>query len=165
MKNKLYVMIGCPGSGKSTYAKKYLINDNTEYISRDEVRFSLLQDGESYFSRENEVYREFIWRIYNALNNQHKDVIADATHLNDKSRAKLFKSLPIDFTKIDVIGIYMNTPLKICLEQNEIRKGTKAYVPPAQVRRMFFSIKKPTYDEYNGIFSELFNVNYIKGGN
>ena len=165
MRNKLYVMIGCPGSGKSTYAKKYLANNDTVYVSRDEIRFALLQDGETYFAREKEVYREFIWKIYNAIQNEHKNVIADATHLNEKSRAKLFSALPIDFTKIDVIGIYMNTPLEICLEQNEIRKGTKAYVPRAQVRRMFFSIKKPTYDEYNGIFSGLFNVNHNKEEN
>lgn len=42
MKNKLYIMCGCPGSGKTTYAKKYLINDNTVYVSRDDIRFSLL---------------------------------------------------------------------------------------------------------------------------
>jgi len=162
MKPKLFIMCGCPGSGKTTYAKKYLMNDNTIYVSRDEIRFSLLREGDTYFSREKEVYREFIWKIYNALYNEHKNVIADATHLNEKSRAKLFSSLPIDFTKIDVIGIYMNTPLEICLEQNEIRKGTKAYVPPAQVRRMFFSIKKPTYEEYNEIFSAIYNVKIKK---
>ena len=138
MNNKLYVMIGCPGSGKTTYAKKALMNDNTVYVSRDEVRFALLQEGEEYFSREKEVYREFIWKIYNAIQNEHKDVIADATHLNEKSRAKLFSSLPLDFSKIEVIGVYMNTPLEVSLERNRTRKGTKAFVPEAQVRRMFF---------------------------
>ena len=36
---RLYVMVGCPGSGKSTWAKKHL--PNTYYVSRDEVRFSI----------------------------------------------------------------------------------------------------------------------------
>lgn len=158
MKNKLYVICGCPGSGKTTYAKKYLINDNTVYVSRDDIRFSLLQDGEEYFSREKEVYKEFIWRIYNAIHNEHKDVAADATHLNEKSRAKLFSSLPLDFSKIDVIGIYIDTPLEICIKQNDTRKGTKTYVPEGQVRRMFFSIKKPNHEEYNGIFTKIYSV-------
>lgn len=157
--NKLFVLIGAPGSGKTTYAKKYLLNDNTVYVSRDEVRFSLLKEGEEYFSREKEVYREFIWKIYNAIQNEHKDVIADATHLNDKSRAKLFSSLPLDFSKIDVIGVYFNTPLNTCLERNNTRKGTKTYVPDHQVRKMFFSLKKPTYDEYNGVFNNIYVVN------
>lgn len=159
MNNKLYVMIGCPGSGKTTYAKKALMNDNTVYVSRDEVRFALLQEGEEYFSKEKEVYREFIWKIYNAIYNEHKDVIADATHLNERSRAKLFSSLPLDFSKIDVIGIFLNTPLDICIKRNNMRKGTKTYVPEAQVRKMFFSIKKPNYEEYNNIFDSIYIVN------
>lgn len=158
--NKLFVLIGTPGSGKSTYAKNYLINENTVYVSRDEVRFSLLKEGEDYFSREKEVYREFIWRIYNAIQNEHKDVIADATHLNDKSRAKLFSSLPLDFSKIEVIGIVMSTPLNVCLARNDTRKGTKTYVPEHQVRRMFFSMKMPTYKEYNGVFKQIYKVDY-----
>lgn len=158
MNNKLYVMIGCPGSGKTTYAKNALMNDNTVYVSRDEVRFALLQEGEEYFSREKEVYREFIWKIYNAIQNEHKDVIADATHLNEKSRTKLFSSLPLDFSKIEVIGVYMNTPLEVSLERNRTRKGTKTFVPEAQVRRMFFSMDPPSYKEYNGIFSKIYNV-------
>ena len=158
MNNKLYVMMGCPGSGKTTYAKKALMNDNTIYVSRDEIRFSLLQDGEEYFSREKEVYREFIWKIYNAIQNEHKNVIADATHLNEKSRAKLFSSLPLDFSKIEVIGIYMNTSLNTCLKRNETRKNTKTYVPRGVLRRMFFSIIPPSYKEYNGIFSKIYSI-------
>ena len=59
-------MVGCPGSGKSTWAKKHL--PDTYYVSRDEVRFSLLQDGEDYFSHEKEVFNKtkqpkcsFLW--------------------------------------------------------------------------------------------------------
>lgn len=158
MKNKLFVLIGAPGSGKSTYAKKYLLNENTIYVSRDEIRFSLINDEDEYFSREKEVYREFIWQIYDAIHNKHKDVIADATHLNDKSRAKLFSSLPLDFSKIDVIGVFFNTPLDICIKHNNMRKGTKTYVPISQIRRMFFSIKKPNYEEYNNIFNNIYII-------
>jgi predicted kinase len=36
----LYMMVGIPGSGKSTFAKTL----KGKYVSRDEVRFKLLQD-------------------------------------------------------------------------------------------------------------------------
>lgn len=54
----LYVMIGIPGSGKSTWAKANK-KEKDIYVSRDEVRFSLLQDGDEYFSKEKEVLKEF----------------------------------------------------------------------------------------------------------
>ena len=158
-KNKLYVLIGAPGSGKSTFAKKYLTD--AVYVSRDIVRFSILQEGEEYFAREDEVYREFIWKIYDNLQNG-KDVIADATHLNPRSRAKLFDALPLDLQKTEVIGIFFKTSIETCLKRNDTRKGNKTYVPAGQVRRMFFCCDPPTFIEYNGIFSELWGVDTEK---
>ena len=155
--NKLYVMIGTPGSGKSTFVKKYIKNAN--HVSRDEIRFSLLAEDEPYFSKENQVYREFVWEIYNSLLNKKEDVVADATNLNEKSRAKLFNAIPLDLSNYEVIAVYMNTPLKTCLDRNELRKGIgRTYVPPQNLRRMFFAKSNPTFLEHNGIFTEIWNV-------
>ena len=47
-------MVGIPGSGKSTWAKARCKNNpHAAYISRDEIRFSLLKDEEEYFAKEN----------------------------------------------------------------------------------------------------------------
>ena len=53
--NVLYLMMGIPGSGKSTYAKQFALRNKIQYISRDEIRFSLLQPTDGYFDKENEV--------------------------------------------------------------------------------------------------------------
>ena len=157
MKNKLYIMIGCPGSGKSTFAKKFL--SDAKYISRDEVRFSMIKDNEEYFSREKEVYRKFVWEIYNELINNHNDVVADATHLNEKSRAKLFNALPINYSEIEVIGVFIHTPLKTCLERNAMRsKENRTYVPESSLSKMFYSIKPPNFKEFNKVFTEIWDV-------
>ena len=38
----LWIMVGIPGSGKSYFAKNILMTDDSwQYISRDEVRFSM----------------------------------------------------------------------------------------------------------------------------
>ena len=87
----LYVVCGTPGSGKSTFLKD-IVNDNEKIVSRDEIRFSLLKPGEQYFSHEKEVYIKFLnaitLNIRNGIN-----VYADATHLNEKSRYKLLHGL------------------------------------------------------------------------
>ena len=96
-KKTLWILCGAPASGKSYYVKNHLMNGNGwMYISRDEVRFSIIKDEENYFSHEDEVYKEFIYRIYKALTGEGIfNVIADATHLNWTSRNKLIKNLII----------------------------------------------------------------------
>lgn len=158
--NKLYVMIGCPGSGKSTFAKNIMLKgkeDKIKYISRDEIRFSIINENEAYFSKEDEVYRKFIGRIKDALKEGY-DVIADATHLNSMSRYKLFSNLGNSIKNIEVIAVFMRTPLDICIKQNENRKGTRAYLPPEQIRKMFGKLKFPTLFEYNGCFNFIYHV-------
>ena len=60
----LYILIGVPGVGKSYFAKKKLMEGpGWKYISRDEIRYSLLKEGEDYFSHENEVFEKFIIAI------------------------------------------------------------------------------------------------------
>lgn len=145
-KNKLYIMIGIPGSGKSTYAKYAIMNENTIYISRDDIRFSFLSDTDNYFAKEKQVYKEFIKQINDNLKEDY-NVIADATHLNRKSRNALFHNLHIDRTKVTVIGVYINTPLEICLERNETRKGGRTFVPPHEIHNMYLRMEPPTYNE------------------
>jgi len=38
MNNTLYITVGLPGSGKSTYAKNFIKDKNVEYLSSDELR-------------------------------------------------------------------------------------------------------------------------------
>ena len=96
MNNKLYIMSGCPGSGKTTYAKKHF--PNAKYVSRDEIRFSMVSENEAYFGKEEEVFNKFIEEINTGLRDS-LDVVADATHLNVYSRLKLLSNLDLDRNK------------------------------------------------------------------
>ena len=152
MKNKFYIMVGCPGSGKSTYAKKNF--PNALYVSRDEIRFSLVKENEEYFSKENEVFTDFINTINLGLA-AGDDVIADATHLNSKSRMKLLGSVDLDKTKTEVIAIVMQTPLELCIKRNELRKGTRSYVPINVIKNMYKFFKIPTFEECYGMIDNI----------
>ena len=144
MKKHLYLMMGVPGSGKSTYVKNILKYGDI-YISRDEIRYSLLTEEDDYFAKENEVIKTFIDNIDKSLVNEEYcgDVYADATHLSPKSRAQVLNKLK---NKDKVSVIYLDIPLNIILERNAQRKG-RALVPENVVRRMYNSIILPTKAE------------------
>lgn len=144
MKKHLYLMVGVPGSGKSTYAKN-ILKDGDIYISRDEIRYSLLTEGDDYFAKESEVVKTFIDNIDKSLVMEEYcgDVYADATHLSPKSRAQVLNQLK---NKDKVSVIYLDIPLNLILERNAQRKG-RALVPENVVRRMYNSIILPTKAE------------------
>lgn len=148
---KLYVMVGCPGSGKSTWCQNYATPAD-RHVSRDDIRFALVEEDEEYFSREKEVFRSFAEQINFYLESGY-NVFADATHLNKASRNKLLRAIPAKVDEID--AVYIKTPLWKALEQNEKRKGTRSYVPKSVIRRMNCQIEQPTFEEG---FSKIYIV-------
>ena len=148
--SKMYMVIGAPGCGKSTYIKNHL-KENEMVISRDKIRFGLLKDTDEYFSKEKEVYNEFIKQI-NAAIADNKDFYVDQTSLNAAARNKLFNQLIKKPDKI--IGIYFTTPLDTILQRNAQRTG-RALVPENVVIDMYKILTKPTSEEN---FDEIWEV-------
>lgn len=149
----LYMMIGSPGSGKSTWAHKFQQNRlNTMYISRDEIRMSILADNEQYFSHEDDVYEHFVEAIVNGLVHNY-DVIADATHLSRNSRIKLVKSLQAHALlaeQYEIIFIHMLTPLDECVRRDALRQG-RAHVTDTVIRRMWYQAQAPQIHEFPNV--------------
>ena len=108
----------------------------------------MVPETAEYFSREKEVYEEWIKRIALALNAGF-NVWADATHLNKKSRAKTFHALTkkgIDFATIEVVAMVMDTPFLVCMERNS-RRSSRYKVPESAMRNMVNSFHKPDEEE------------------
>lgn len=151
MAKQLFIMIGAPGSGKSTWVKRQLRNDIDAYVSRDEIRFSLLQDEEDYFAREKEVFDIFTQRIADYINDDNDlyRIFADASHLNYGSRMKLLNTLKakgVNLNQININYIYMFTSLATCLERNALREG-RARVPDKTIEEMYKSLREPEASE------------------
>lgn len=140
--SKLIMMVGIAGSGKSTW----ITNNKSEtdvLVSRDAIRFAILKDDEDYFAHETEVFNRFIWQIADGLA-EGKTVIADATHLNKKSRALVLDKVSKLADEIE--AIVMDVLLETALERNDQRTG-RAFVPRGVIRRMFFQMEAPTREE------------------
>lgn len=146
----LYVMVGLPGSGKSTWAQANLTD--AEYVSRDRVRRAIVKDNEGYFSHEDEVYDKFVDIIaYGLCNN--RNMVADATHLSHGSRKKLVRALAqksVTTDKYDITFIVMNTPITECVKRDLLREGA-AQVTETVIRNMARSLSTPFVGEFDNV--------------
>lgn len=153
MMNTLYVMVGIPGSGKSTEAHKMIEADpSIIYISRDLVRMSIVKDNEHLFSHEDEVYGVFCDDVAAALADKH-DVIADATHMSHGARSKLINALAkrgMTADKYDIVFICMDVSIEECIRRDDSREG-RAHVTAPVIRRMARSLSRPAIDEFPNI--------------
>lgn len=146
-KHSLWLMSGVPACGKTTKAKELLAAwPDTQYISRDEIRFSILQAEDEYFAKENDVFRKFVQAIQNSID-KHENTIADATFLNWASRNKLLKRLK-GLNEVNVNILYFDTDLDTCLDRNSKREG-RAKVPESVIRNMWNSRTHPNDDPFN----------------
>ena len=141
----LYILCGPSGSGKSTWAKSDSRMKHCAYVSRDAIRYSLVKEGEDYFSHEKEVFRCFISEIVKSMKIG-SDVIADATHLNEFSRRKLTQAIDMYMSDYKIIYVVFNVNAETCVARNSSREG-RANVPENIIRNMCRDFRVPTKDE------------------
>lgn len=144
-------MCGIPGSGKSTWCSKALKKPGAVRVSRDAIRFALLEEGEDYFAHEGDVYREFITAINEAIwNDDVTDILVDATHLNENSRNRLLRNLDLKNVTLNAVNFLID--LDLAWERNNMREG-RAVVPYSVIRNMLNSyspaVKGEKYDYQN----------------
>ena len=139
--SELHILVGVPGCGKSTWAAA---QKDKVVVSRDEIRFSLLNADDRYFDKEKEVFNTYTATIKKELELGHS-VIADATHLDSKSRAKLINAIGI-IPDVELVFDVFNTPLQTCIMRNSLRAGIRK-VPTKVIVDMFIRMEPPTSEE------------------
>lgn len=148
--NKLYVLCGLPGAGKSTWAKKYLAKQ-ADYVSRDKIRYTLLDTSDDYFAKEDKVFETFVKTI--AKHIEFNDTIADATHITKASRRKLLNGIrKYTNTRFEICYICFAQTVVTCKEHNQLRDGREC-VPDEVIENMSMQLHWPEYKEDNAITS------------
>lgn len=139
--NKLYVLIGLPASGKSTWATNKIKEDkDIILLSSDSLRKELLGD-ENDQSNNNKVFRELYKQLKDNLNDG-KSVIFDATNISYKKRVNFLNE--ISGIKCKKVAVYFNTPLYMCVHKDKKRNRT---VGEGLINKMFLNMNIPSYSE------------------
>lgn len=131
----LFMMIGIPGSGKSTFAKKYL---SGTYLSSDDLRDEL---------GKIDIWEEMYVRTEEALRSG-EDLIYDATSIKEKDQ-KTVLELAKKYGARSVAYV-MLTSFEQCIERN-CKRDENRIVPEDVVKRMYNNYEPPTNDEFDEI--------------
>lgn len=149
---KTFILLsGVPGSGKSTWAKKYQeLHPNTYIVSSDEIRLALWGKVDD-FRDEKKVWQTYIDSINAHLKDEGScTVIGDATNLQNKYRA-MYRELTDGFDRHVLVNFKI--PYEVCRLQNVMRPVSRV-VPDQAMERLYKEYEDPTkeiidsYDEY-----------------
>lgn len=136
----LILLVGIPGSGKTTYAEKHIKeNPNTVHLSSDKIRAELWGD-EATQGDNNEVFSLMQSRAIDALNNG-QSVVYDATNVTRKDRSYIIALCP-KFAKIEAHVMF--APIETCIERDAARERT---VGKEVIDRMLKRFQAVYYDE------------------
>ncbi len=129
------MLIGIPGSGKTTLAKKIEVKGYC-YINADSIREELYGSAAEQGDKEH-VFNIFFERL-DALMSEGKDVVIDNTNLNPKQRKPILQRAE-RFGYSDVQLWLLDVPLDLCLARNKSRDRE---VPEDIVANMFMELNR-----------------------
>lgn len=149
--SKLYVLVGVPGAGKSTWVNNQEWAKDCAYVSTDfHVDAYAASVGKTY----SQVFKEFMPEAVDmmcndiiAARNLGKDIIWDQTSTTAKSRKKKFNMLPDYYA----IAVMFKTPERSELDVRLSGRPGK-HIPKNVVDSMIEGLQIPTEEEG---FSEI----------
>lgn len=139
---KLIMLVGLPGSGKSTYGKKLCASERvTTYLSSDKIREELYGD-ESIQGDPSKVFRIMHNRLKDYLKRD-LIVVYDATNVTRKNRRAVINEVK-DLCDEGLEAHIVWAPYFQCIERDKQRKRT---VGEDVIRKFLYRWQSPFYDE------------------
>ncbi len=141
----IHMLVGIPGSGKSTYAKNVLVKEhNYPIISSDAVRQAHPDWDETLVWPE-------VYRLLAEAIKKGQDAIYDATSPTPKVRARFFERLQenVGDTPFQVGAYYFPTPMEVCYERIQKRNNMpgELFFPLEVLESYATTIVEPTKEE------------------
>ena len=144
MNNTLYITVGLPGSGKSTYVKNFIKDKEIEYLSSDSLRavYGKSEEDQSVTS----IVFGHIKRKVDEFLKDGKNVLVDATSVNRKERSDYIKTAKKYGARVVAIVFKMD---RLGLIERNKKRGEQGgrEVPTFVIDKMLAKFEEPSYDE------------------
>jgi predicted kinase len=134
---KIILMVGLPGSGKSTW----LAQKGIGAISSDEIR-GLLADDPTDQTIHGRVFATVRYLIRQRLAIGRPETYVDATNLTRKDRRQFIVIAKAWHCEID--AVFFDVPLEVCIARNRQRPRQ---VPEEALRLLASKLQPPTLEE------------------
>ena len=144
MDNTLYITVGLPGSGKSTYSKNFIKDKDIEYLSSDELRAVFGKD-ESDQSVTPKVFGHIKTKVDEYLRDN-KNVLVDATSVNRKERSDYINTAKKYGSKIVALVFKMDRNGLIARNVQRGKEGGRE-VPTFVIDKMLNKFEEPDFNE------------------
>ena len=144
MNNTIYIAVGLPGSGKSTYAKNFIKDKDIEYLSSDELRAVYGKD-ETDQSVTSIVFGHIKRKVDEFLKDG-KNVLVDATSVNRKERSDYIKTAKKYGAKVVAIVFKMDRQGLIDRNKKRGEQGGRE-VPTFVIDKMLAKFEEPSTNE------------------
>jgi predicted kinase len=142
--NTLYITVGLPGSGKSTYVKNFIKDKDIEYLSSDSLRAVYGK------SEEDQTVTPLVFghikRKVDELLKDGKNVLVDATSVNRKERSDYINTAKKYGAKVVAIVFKMDRQGLIDRNKKRGEQGGRV-VPDFVIDKMFAKFEEPSYSE------------------
>ena len=153
--NKLIILAGLPGTGKSYFNKNFIKEEHTT-ISSDEIRIKLTGSYAKMLPNMNVVYDTMISEC-NKIFSKNSDsfVVLDSTFL-DSSRRTYFLDRIKGADYIELVMLHAS--LETVLKRNHKRIKSK-WVPEDVIKEMYSRYKEPNEIEKKR-YNKITNINF-----
>ncbi len=149
----IYMLIGLPRSGKSTWAKRHQESEGTPIVSADNLRY--LVYGQRFWGNGEQLMWAIRAIILNMLLEQDIDIIIDETNTT-KERRKSIIDLARNY-KHDVFGIVMIDSKGECIRR-ALSMNDETIIPVIERMAEQYAAEPPSIEEG---FKDII---FVKGG-